>query len=163
MPSSGLVVSDTSPLLNLALIGRLDLLRTQFADVTVPRRVWDELTEGEEGLDPLREMRNNDFLSIVEVEYSDLFVEVFHELDLGETAAICYAVEHDADLVLLDERDGRRVARRHDLEVTGVIGILLRGAKTDEVELEQELDALREAGFWISDELYERALSVANN
>jgi len=109
MPSSGLVVSDTSPLLNLALIDRLDLLRTQFTDVTVPRRVWDELTEGEEGLDPLRGLRNNDFLSIVEVEYSDLFVEVVHELDLGETAAICYAVEHDADLVLLDERDGRRV------------------------------------------------------
>jgi predicted nucleic acid-binding protein len=159
MPSSGLVVSDTSPLLNLALIDRLDLLQTQFADVTVPRRVWDELTEGEEGMEPLRELRDNDFLSIVEVEHSDLFVEVFHELDLGETAAICYAVEHDADLVLLDERDGRRVARRHDLEVTGVIGILLRGAKTDEVELEQELDALREVGFWISDDLYSRALS----
>ena len=107
-------------------------------------------------------MRDNDFLSIVEVEYSDLFVEVFHELDLGETAAICYAVEHDADLVLLDERDGRRVARRHDLEVTGVIGVLLRGAKADEVDLEHELDALREAGFWISDDLYARVLSEAN-
>ncbi|MFC7134991.1 MULTISPECIES: DUF3368 domain-containing protein [Salinibaculum] len=159
MPDSGLVVSDTSPLLNLALIDRLDLLRTQFADVTVPRRVWDELAEGEEGLEPLRELRDDSFLRIVEVERSNLFVEVFHELDLGETAAICYAVEHDADLVLLDERDGRRVARRHDLEVTGVIGILLRGAKTNEVELEQELDALREVGFWISDDLYARALS----
>jgi predicted nucleic acid-binding protein len=163
MPSSGLVVSDTSPLLNLALIDRLDLLRTQFADVTVPRRVWDELAEGEEGLEALRELRDDDFLSIVEVERSDLFVEVFHELDPGETASICYAVEHDADLVLLDERDGRRVARRHDLEVTGVIGILLRGAKTNEIDLEHELSALREAGFWISDELYERALSEANN
>jgi len=159
MPSNALVVSDTSPILNLALIDRLDLLRTQFTGVTVPRRVWDELAEGEEGLEPLRELRDDSFSSIVEVERSNLFVEVFHELDLGETAAICYAVEHDADLVLLDERDGRRVARRHDLEVTGVIGILLRGAKTGEVELEQELDALREVGFWISDDLYSRALS----
>ncbi|MFB6165560.1 MAG: DUF3368 domain-containing protein [Haloarculaceae archaeon] len=159
MPNSEAVVSDTSPLLNLALIGRLDLLRTQFSDVTAPRRVWNELTEGEAGLEALRELRADDFLRIVEVERSDLFVEVFHELDLGETAAICYAVEHGADLVLLDERDGRRVARRHDLEVTGVIGVLLRGAKTDAVDLEQELDALREAGFWISDDLYARALS----
>ncbi|WP_435184615.1 DUF3368 domain-containing protein [Halobellus sp. EA9] len=162
MPNSGVVVSDTSPLLNLALIERLNLLRNQFSDVTVPRRVWEELTEGEEGLDALRELRDDDFLSIVEVERSDLFVEIFHELDRGETAAICYAVEHGADLVLLDERDGRRVARRHDLEVTGVIGILLRGAKVDEVELEQELDALREAGFWISDDLYEQILSEAD-
>ena len=159
MPNSGLVVSDTSPLLNLALIDRLDLLQSQFSDVTVPQQVWDELTEGEDGLEALRELRENGFLHLVEVERSDLFVELFHELDLGETAAICYAVEENADLVLLDERDGRRVARRHDLNVTGVIGILLRGANTGAVDLEHELDALREAGFWISDDLYEQILS----
>ncbi|QSG05458.1 PIN domain containing protein [Halapricum desulfuricans] len=81
MPSNGRVVSDTSLLLNRALIDRLDLLRTQFPDGTVPRRVWDELTEGEEGLEPLRELRDDNFLRIVEVERSDLFVEVVHELD----------------------------------------------------------------------------------
>ncbi len=161
MPNSGVVVSDTSPLLNLALIERLDLLRAQFSDITVPQQVWSELTEGEDGLDALRALRDDEFLRVVEVERSDLFVEVFHELDRGETAAICYAVEHDADLVLLDERDGRRVARRHDLDVTGVIGVLLRGAKNGAVDLEAELDALREAGFWISDDLYEHVLSEA--
>jgi predicted nucleic acid-binding protein len=50
MPSDALVVSDTSPLLNLALIDRLGLLRTQFPEIVIPRQVWDELTEGEEGL-----------------------------------------------------------------------------------------------------------------
>ena len=163
MPNSGLVVSDTSPLLNLALIDRLDLLEVQFPGVTVPRQVWSELTEGNDGLEPLRGLRDDGVLRIVEVERSDLFVEIVHELDLGETAAICYAVEHDADLVLLDERDGRRVARRHDLDITGVIGILLRGSKTGEIDLESELDALREAGFWISDDLYARVLSESDD
>lgn len=163
MPNSGLVVSDTSPLLNLALIDRLDLLEIQFSGVTVPRQVWSELTEGNDGLEPLRGLRDDGVLRIVEVERSDLFVEIVHELDLGETAAICYAVEHDADLVLLDERDGRRVARRHDLDITGVIGILLRGSKTGEIDLESELDALREAGFWISDDLYARVLSESDD
>ncbi|MCD2199876.1 DUF3368 domain-containing protein [Halobacterium sp. KA-4] len=162
MPNSGLVVSDTSPLLNLALIDRLDLLEVQFSGVTVPRQVWSELTEGDDGLEALRGLRDDGVLRIVEVERSDLFVEIFHELDLGETAAICYAVEHDTDLVLLDERDGRRVARRHDLDITGVIGVLLRGSKTGEVDLKSELDALREAGFWISDDLYAQVLSEAD-
>lgn len=162
MPDSGLVVSDTSPLLNLALIERLDLLESQFSEVTVPQQVWDELTDGEDGLEALRELRDDGLLHLVEVERSDLFVEFFHNLDLGETAAICYAVEQNADLVLLDERDGRRVARRHDLNVTGVIGILLRGAKTGVVNLEHELEVLREAGFWISDDLYEQILSKAD-
>lgn len=93
------------------------------------------------------------------MERSELFVELSHELDLGETAAICHAIEENADLVLVDERDGRRVARRHDLTVTGVVGILLRGAEAGEAELKHELDALRESGFWISDDLYEQILS----
>jgi len=45
MPDSELIVSDTSPLLNLALIDRLDLLETQFSAITVPRQVWRELTQ----------------------------------------------------------------------------------------------------------------------
>lgn len=130
-----------------------------WTSITIPEQVWKELTKGEDGVEPLRELCDDGFLSIVEVERSDLFTEIFHELDLGETASICYAIEHNADLVLLDERDGRRVARRHDLDVTGIIGILLRGAKDDNVDVKRELDALREAGFWISDGLYSPILA----
>lgn len=164
MPANdALVVSDTSPLLNLALIDRLDLLRSQFEGVTVPTQVWEELMAGEAGVDALRGLRDDDFLTVVDVERSDLFVEIRHRLDPGETAAICYAISHDADLLLLDEQDGRSVARRHDLDVTGVIGILLRGAKTNDVAMREALDALRDAGFWISDELYSKVLSEAEN
>lgn len=163
MPNNDLVVSDTSPLLNLALIERLDLLKSQLSSITVPGQVWDELTEGEAGLNAVRELRDEGFLTVVEVERSDLFIEIFRELDLGETAAICYAIEQDSDLILLDEKEGRRVARRHNLNVTGVIGVLLKGADAGSVELEQELDALRKAGFWISDELYSRVLSESES
>ncbi|MUV50269.1 DUF3368 domain-containing protein [Haloarcula sp. CBA1122] len=159
MPNNELVVSDTSPLLNLALIDQLTLLKSQFSSITIPRQVWDELTDGEAGVDALRSLRDDEFLTITEVEQSHLFTEIFHELDLGETAAICHAIEHDADLILLDEKDGRQVARRHSLTVTGVIGILLRGANVGDIELKHELDALRDAGFWISDELYSKVLS----
>lgn len=103
MPSDGLVVSDTSPLLNLALIERLDLVESQFSSVTLPRQVWEELADGEEGLDALRALRDEELLTVVDVDRSDLFTEIFHELDLGETAAICHAIEQDADLILLDE------------------------------------------------------------
>ncbi|RAW44767.1 DUF3368 domain-containing protein [Halorubrum sp. 48-1-W] len=162
MPDRKVVVSDTSPLLNLSLIGRLDLLKSQFAQITVPTQVWGELTDGAEGVDALRDLREQGFLTLVEVDRTDLFVEIHHELDLGETAAICCAVQRDADLVLLDERDGRRVARRHDLSLTGVIGVLLRGAETGDVKLEAELTALREAGFWISDDLFSTVLDRAD-
>jgi len=163
MPDSDLVVSDTSPLLNLALIGRLDLLESQFSGVTVPEQVWAELTAGEDGVDSLRELRDEGFIQLVDIERSDLFVELFQTLAVGETAAICYAIEQDAELVLLDEKEGRKAARRHELSVTGVVGILLKGAQAGKTELESELDALRDAGFWISDDLYAKALSESEN
>ena len=159
MPSDDLVVSNTSPPLNLVLIDRLDLLESQFSEITIPEHVWTELTNGEAGLDPLIDLRDEGFLSVVAVEESELFTEIAHEIDIGETAAICHAIDADSDLLLIDESDGRRVGRRHDLTVTGVIGILLRGARSSGVALETELDALRDAGFWLSDELYSKVLS----
>lgn len=159
MPVSRIVVSDTSPLLNLALINELELLETQFASLTIPQAVWKELMAGDDEMNRLRELNQHGFLTLVEVTRNDLFIEIATELDLGETAAITYAIESEADLVLIDERDGRRVARRHGLTVTGVIGILLKAADAGDVELRDGLDRLRQAGFWISDELYAEALA----
>jgi len=161
MPADDLIVSDTSPLLNLALVDRLDILESQFDAVTAAERVWDELAAGEEGLDALRDLHEREFLRIVEVDRTSLFVEFAVELDEGEAAAIAHAVENDADLLLVDEREGRRVARRHDLDVTGVVGVLLRGAHDGSVDIERELDALRDAGFWLSDELYAEIVESA--
>jgi hypothetical protein len=120
--------------------------------------VWAELVAGEEGLAALRQLRSDGFLVVESVDADDLFVGLARELDAGEAAAIRYAIEHDAELVLLDEREGRKAARRHGLDVTGVIGVLLHGAEEGTVDLRSELDRLRKAGFWISDELYEAVL-----
>ncbi|GAB6878266.1 DUF3368 domain-containing protein [Halorubrum gandharaense] len=154
------VVSNTSPLLNLALIDRLPLIESQFDHVVVPREVWDELLDGSHGVDSLEEFRDAGGISVVSANSTDLLTEFNRELDRGEAAALAHAVDIDADRVLLDEREGRAAATRHDIPVTGVVGILLRASSQDAVDLRSELDALREAGFWISDELYERALRM---
>lgn len=152
------VVSDTSPLLNLALIERLDLVREQFSTVVVPEQVWDELMDGEDGVDRLRSVHDDGLFEIVTVEDTPLFAEFRRDLDIGEAAALAYAIDADADLVLMDEREARQTARRHELPITGVIGILLRGSKEGTVSLRTELDRLRDVGFWIADDLYEEVL-----
>jgi len=163
MPNGNLVVSDTSPLLNLALIDRLELLDTQFDSITAPEIVWAELTAGESGVQALRELRSRGTLSLVEVERDGLYVELARQIDEGEAAAITYAVDNDADLLLLDERDGRKAARRHEVSVTGVVGVLMRAAMDGTVEIETELDRLQEAGFWLSDELHREAIRRVND
>lgn len=158
MPGVERVVANTSPLLNLALIDRLDLVERQFSTVSLPEQVWEELMAGDDGVDELRSARSRVTFEVVSVEETELLVEFRRELDRGEAAALAYALESDADLVLLDEREARTAAKRHDISVTGVVGILLRGSAEGDLDLESELDALRTAGFWISDELYERAI-----
>ena len=154
------VVSNTSPLLNLALIERLHLIDAQFGAVVVPAAVWNELTAGVDGRDRIEAFRDQGGIRVVSPEPTDLRIEFKRELARGEAAAIAYAIDIDADRVLIDEREGRATATRHDVTVTGVVGIFLRASDQGEVDLETELDALREAGFRISDALYDRALEI---
>lgn len=154
------VVSNTSPLLNLALIERLQLLEAQFGAVVVPTAVWNELTAGFDGRDRIEAFRDRGGIRVSSPEPTELRREFERELDRGEAAAIAYAIDIDADRVLIDEREGRATAKRHDVPVTGAVGILLRASSRGEIDLEAELDSLREAGFWISDGLYERALEM---
>lgn len=158
LKSKDLVVSDTSPLLNLALIDRLDLLEEQFTEVTVPVQVLREIQEGSRGVKSIEKEAENGFIDVVEVEENGFFTELRSDLDKGESAAIKYAVEENADLILIDEKEGRIKARNQDLEVTGVIGILLKASSNGEVDMEEALTSLRDQGFWISDNLFNRAL-----
>jgi len=46
------------------------------------------------------------------------------QLDPGEGEAIVVAAELDAELLLVDEKRGRRIAIDRGLEVTGLLGVL---------------------------------------
>lgn len=150
-------VSDTSVLMNLAFIDRLDVLNNCFDQVIVPEQVWEELMEGEKGVEKLQAFESS--LDFVEVEEDSFFFELRNSLDIGESACIKYAVENDVDLVLLDESEGRRKAKNHGLKVTGIIGLLMKA----DLDMEQEMDALRNSGFYISDELYSKVLEESKN
>ena len=161
MPATD-VVSDTSPLLNLAVVDRLDLVRSQFDSVVVPETVRRELLAGESGRAALESLLESELVAVQRPIRDDLVREFRSELDAGESAAIAIAVERDPDLLLVDERDGRRIARRHGVEVTGVVGILLGAARDGDLEIEPALDSLRDVGFWIGDHLYRRAIEAVD-
>ena len=84
---------------------------------------------------------------------------LLRDLDRGEAETLAFAVELGAELVLMDERDGRRFAQRLGLRPAGVVGILLEAKKGGWLNrIRPCLDALRhDAGFYVSDGLYESA------
>jgi predicted nucleic acid-binding protein len=84
-------------------------------------------------------------------------------LDSGEAEAIALAIELAADLILLDEKEGRAAAGSAGLKVTGVLGVLLR-AKLDGLiqAVKPEVDALRtRAHFFVSHRLEQQIIEIA--
>ena len=156
-------VSNTSPLLNLAIIGRLELVRAQFEGVLVPPAVVEEfrLQEGRPGSSALRRAIEEEWIVVEDPSDDPLVRTLGQDLDLGESEAIALAVEKEAGLILLDEREGRRRARNVGLEVTGLLGVLIRADREGNLSSLSEAIAQleEEAGFWISDALREKILS----
>ena len=158
-------VSNTSPLLNLAIIGQLDLVREQFGEVLISEAVLKELRVDEPlpGSARLRQALDLGWLRVVKAEDQPLIALLMRTLDLGESEAIALASRLDPEQLLLDERDGRRVAKSLGLPVTGVIGILLRAKREGAItSLGDALAALEaHAGFRIAHTLVREMLLAA--
>ena len=104
------VISNSSPLMNLAIIGQLDLVQKLFSTITVPQEVWNELTVAGKGKPGSMVITQADWIHRVPLGNRTLYTLLNKDLDDGEAAAIALAVEKHADLMLLDETDARNVA-----------------------------------------------------
>lgn len=156
-----IVVSDTSPITNLAAIGQLDLLRQLYQKVIIPEGVYHELT-AIGGQHPGAIVSSLDWVEIQSTSDQLLVTALRIELDDGEAEAIALAQQISADLLLIDERRGRIVAERFGLRVVGLIGILVQAKRQGLIQqLKPHLDLLIRSGFWISQELYNRVLQAA--
>jgi len=160
------VISDSSVILNLAIVGKLDLLKTFFKKVLIPQAVYEETVingKGKPGAAEIEQAINEKWLEIVDVGMSALIKLLEKDLDDGEAACIAYAVDNKCDWILLDEQDAREVADIYNLRKTGVIGILLRAKFEGKINnLKRILERLKnEADFRISDELYKQAVKDA--
>ena len=160
-----LAVSNTSPISNLASIGRLELLKSQFSEPWIPDAVAEELAAHP---DPVaRAMIQNaireSWIRIGAPKDSGLLRLLLLQLHRGEAEAIALATDLSADFVLMDEQEGRQLASKTGLAVTGVLGVLLRAKRVSEIAaLRPELDMLRsKAHFFISPALEKKILAAS--
>lgn len=158
-----IIVSNTSPLTNLAAIGLFDVLRTLYGVVNISTAVWDELTAGGERWPGANEVAASDWIT-QHPRLSSALVRTFRRtLDDGESESIALALELKADLILLDDLEAREAAEAVGLNVIGVLGVLLEARARGLIQtLRPSLDALRhEAGFYISQKVYKHVLELA--
>ncbi len=154
------VVSNTSPIWNLASIERLHLLRDQFRDVIIPEDVLAELRVGHDypEMTRIQEAMNAGWIKVETVGNLSARQSLTLNLDRGEAAAIALAIEKDITGILMDEADGRAVAKAMGLKPIGALGVLLRAKREGRLpSLSDEMFRLRhEAGFFIAESLFQR-------
>ncbi len=107
-------VTNSTCLIGLERIGRLDLLPKVFDTVFAPPTVAAEVRS------PLT------WLTVQPVENSAFVAALKTQMDEGEAEAIALAVELDNVILILDDKKARRVAQQIGLKVIGTVGMLLR-------------------------------------
>jgi predicted nucleic acid-binding protein len=157
------VVTDTGPLIALARSGHLRLLELLFREIILPECVFGELCL-EQPLPGTSELKTvlSKAGSMYRVQAARTVEALLSELlDPGEAEAIALAAENDC-LLLIDERKGRRVARKQNIRIIGTGRILVAGKKYGHLKnVRDPLAQMRSCGYRLSDALCREILRLA--
>jgi hypothetical protein len=154
-----IAVSNSTPLIALARIQRLELLHDFFQEIYIPEEVYDEVVRRGKDLPGAAEVEASSFIKVENVDNRVAVDALSISLDRGEAEAIVLAEEKKA-LLIIDDGDGRRTAELLGLKITGTIGILLLASREGFLDLKRSMDDLKSVGFRISNREYEKILSL---
>lgn len=157
-----MIVSNTSPLVNLAAIEKLHLFRKLYGEITIPTAVLHEIVTKGKGQPGSEEIKDAKWVKKVEVKNTALVESLTLTLDKGEAEAIALAKEQNAELLIVDERLAREIAHHLGINYIGILGVLREAKEKNLIKkIKRYLDLLRkDAGFWLSDKVYEEILKL---
>ncbi|HBE19561.1 MAG TPA: DUF3368 domain-containing protein [Cyanobacteria bacterium UBA11367] len=158
------IVSNTSPISNLAKVGQINLLQQLYETVLIPTAVHEELLDERAGETVIAAVQSAIWLKIQPVQNQQLVSELRNFVNLGEALAIALAVEVNATRLLIDERLGRQAATDRELRITGVFGVLLSAKQQGLIAVVKPVmdDLIAKASFRVSSQLYADVLKAAN-
>ena len=129
-----IVVADTSPVLSLPRISRLEFLRLLYRQVLIPSSVYQELRASSSQPRSQIDFDAVPWLIVATPLDRRRVEELREDLDLGEAEAIVLAMERRADLLLIDKRRGRRTAHASGLAITGPLGVVAQAKRAGLIE-----------------------------
>ena len=159
------IISDTTPIISLIKINRLDLLEKLFEEVLIPEAVYRELTTNALFENEAKIVKTSSFLktSSVQNRKSLQLLQAVSGLDDGESEAIILADELKSDVRIMDERKGRKVAEKLGIKITGTVGVLLQSYSENMIssdEIKTYLDQLKNSNIRLSESLIQKALEM---
>ena len=159
-----MIVSNTTPISNFLHLGQMKILKTIFKELHVPMAVHSEIETYFSGDHQWQRCLDEDFIIRTEVQTSPRIQELLIHLHMGEAEALCLCIENNAQLLLLDDRDARTIARLNNIPVSGTLAVLMKAKKMGIIESVKEfMDRLRnDHHFWIDDALYNKVSRLSN-
>lgn len=159
-PSTRPVILNNTPLVALWSLGLLTLLRDLYGDILIPQAVYEEFLATE------RSVRQTALDEAPWIKVTPLLdprqALVYVGLDQGEAEVLALATERSARLVIIDERRGRRFAKRLELPLTGTLGVLLTAKHNGLVPaVAPLLNQLLAGGLFLAPELVEKTRELA--
>nr|QNO49852.1 hypothetical protein HMIKAMFF_00012 [Methanosarcinales archaeon ANME-2c ERB4] len=152
-------VSDASPLILFAKIGRLNLLLQLFTEIVIPIQVRDEVTKhDDESSSLIISEIENEWIKVEEVELSPEISNIGEKLGLhrGEMYAISLAMHLGIMEFLVDDKMARVAARMSGLMSIGCLGVVMRAYETEIVTRDDAIESIQQlvkAGLWVSPEV----------
>lgn len=156
------IVVNSTPLIALNNIGKLDLLKKVYGKIVIPPAVYEEVILDVNTKKPKDFIKERGFITISNInneEAKELFSTSLHK---GEVEVMILAHEINADLCVIDDLLARKYAKYHNLKTTGTIGVLLKSKQLGIVDnVKPILDELISASMYIDTKLYNKTLKIA--
>jgi len=158
------IVCNTSPLIFLNSIDKLDLLEKLFSEVYIPNSVYDEIRkkgEKEKILVNINHLLQKGKYRLYVVKNQMVVLSMLGRLHRGEVEVMVSYLELNADFALLDDLLARNKAQSMGINTIGTLGLLLLGFKKGYVNnLMSLIDQLILKGFWISEDVYGKIMET---
>jgi predicted nucleic acid-binding protein len=157
------IISNSSPIIALSVLGRLHLLWELFDVVYISRAVYDEIVLPDRdksfGKAEIIQAVQEKKIIVYKVRDQSLVNQLYGKLHRGELETIVGARELNVDFTLLDEISARNMAKTFFLTLIGTIGILSLAKRENKIQLiKPDLDILIANNYRISKKLYELVL-----
>jgi uncharacterized protein len=144
-------VTNSTCLIGLERIQRLDILPQVFSPSTIPPAVQTEV-----GITAI-------WLTVIAIQNQAVATTLKTQVDDGEAEAIALALESGDVFIILDDLNARRVAIQLGLKVIGTVGMLLRAKQQGILsEIKPLLISLNQADFRVSESIIQKALQIAD-
>ena len=156
-----IIISDSSPLISLAIIGKLNILTYLYEEIYVPTAVYKEVVRSNKPF--AKELRLFLTGKIKNVKNKMAVDILLSDIGAGEAEAIVLALEQHPDVILIDDLKARRFARIKGLNVMGTMGLLLMAKKAGLVtEIKPLLSGLLANNIRISSKIIDITLHAAD-